>query len=112
MADRTYKCGCGYKFDRDIHSAKNMLTIKDFVLTTISVPPEQREITLEEFRTSLEIRNDLNMSERLIKKMPSPQIGIEFTNTLKILKRYNIYVKYRRLSVQIWFLDADLVKSA
>lgn len=62
LADRIYKCGCGYEYDRDIHSAKNMLEIKNLILTTISVPPEQREITLEEFETSIQIRNDLSKS--------------------------------------------------
>ena len=31
LEDRIFKCGCGYEFDRDIHSAKNMLAIKNLV---------------------------------------------------------------------------------
>jgi len=54
LEDRTFKCGCGYEFDRDIHSARNMLEIKNLVMTKISVPPEQRELTLEEFKVSVE----------------------------------------------------------
>lgn len=64
LEDRTYKCGCGYEYDRDIHSAKNMLAIKDLILTTISVPPEQRELTLEEFKIAVGIRNNVDKSER------------------------------------------------
>lgn len=64
LEDRTYKCGCGYEYDRDIHSAKNMLAIKDLILTTISVPPEQRELTLEEFKITVGIRNNVDKSER------------------------------------------------
>ncbi len=59
---RTYICECGYQEDRDIHSAKNMLAIKDlvvsnnnFVLTDNQsvVPTEHREITLMEFKTAI-----------------------------------------------------------
>ena len=53
LADRTYSCGCGYHKDRDIHSAKNMLAIKDLVFSNLSVPTEHREITLTEFKTSV-----------------------------------------------------------
>ena len=34
LADRTYSCSCGYHVDRDVHSAKNMLAIKDLVFKT------------------------------------------------------------------------------
>ena len=54
LNDRTYHCGCGYEFDRDIHSAKNMLFIKDLVFKKNNfVPMEHREITLVEFKTSV-----------------------------------------------------------
>ncbi len=51
---RTYICECGYQEDRDIHSAKNMLAIKDIVCSKLNfVPTEHREITLMEFKTSV-----------------------------------------------------------
>ena len=51
---RTYVCKCGYQEDRDIHSAKNMLAIKDLVFSKLNfVPTEHREITLMEFKTSV-----------------------------------------------------------
>ena len=50
---RTYVCECGYSEDRDVHSAKNMLAIKDLVFSKINlVPTEHREITLAEFKAS------------------------------------------------------------
>lgn len=61
---RTYVCECGYHEDRDVHSANNMITIKDLILTNISVPMERRELTLEEFKTSVEDSNVFNKSER------------------------------------------------
>lgn len=54
LEDRTYRCGCGYEFDRDVHSARNMLFIKDLVFKKNNfVPTEHREITLAEFKTSV-----------------------------------------------------------
>ena len=59
---RTYICKCGYQEDRDIHSAKNMLVIKDLVFSKLNfiltdnqsvVPTEHREITLMEFKASV-----------------------------------------------------------
>lgn len=52
---RTYVCECGYQKDRDVHSAKNMLNIKNLVFSSlnISVPTEHREVTLMEFKTSV-----------------------------------------------------------
>jgi len=51
---RTYKCSCGYQEDKDIHSAKNMLEIKYLVFSNNNfVPTEHREITLMEFKTSV-----------------------------------------------------------
>ena len=61
---RTYVCECGYHEDRDVHSANNMITIKDLILTNISVPMERRELTLEEFKTAVEDSNIFNKSER------------------------------------------------
>ena len=61
---RIYICECGYHEDRDIHSANNMITIKDLILTNISVPMERRELTLEEFKTAIEDSNVFNKSER------------------------------------------------
>lgn len=53
LDERTYTCECGYFEDRDIHSARNMLAIKDLVFSKNNfVPAEHREITLAEFKTS------------------------------------------------------------
>lgn len=57
LADRTYKCGCGYEFDRDIHSARNMITIAKSCFKDHLVPTEHRKITLTEFETSSLIAN-------------------------------------------------------
>ena len=54
LDQRTYICECGYQEDRDIHSAKNMLAIKDLVFSNNNfVPTEHREITLAKFKTSI-----------------------------------------------------------
>ena len=54
LDQRIYICECGYQEDRDIHSAKNMLAIKDLVFSNNKfVPTEHREITLMEFKTSI-----------------------------------------------------------
>ena len=55
LADRIYKCSCGYEMDRDIHAAKNMLVIKDMVFGNLNVklPTEHRKVTLAEFRNVL-----------------------------------------------------------
>ena len=58
---RTYVCECGYQEDRDIHSAKNMLTIKNLVFDKLNlVPTEHREITLVEFKTSVDVSDDVD----------------------------------------------------
>jgi hypothetical protein len=59
-----FKCGCGYEFDRDIHSAKNMIYIKNLVFDKLNfVPTEHREITLVEFKTSVDDSNIIDKSE-------------------------------------------------
>ena len=51
---REYNCSCGYHEDRDVHSAKNMLYIKNLVFDKMNfVPTEHREITLMEFKSSV-----------------------------------------------------------
>lgn len=50
---RTYVCECGYHEDRDVHSANNMIAIKDLVLQTISVPMERRELTLTDWNNTV-----------------------------------------------------------
>lgn len=51
---RTYICECGYQEDRDIHSARNMLEIKNLVFSKLNlVPTEHREVTLMEFKTAV-----------------------------------------------------------
>lgn len=63
LTDRIYKCGCSYEFDRDIHSAKNMLAIKNLVFKTQKfVPTEHREITLVEFKASVDGSDVINKS--------------------------------------------------
>ena len=53
LDERTYVCECGYSEDRDMHSARNMLAIKDLVFSKNQfVPMEHREVTLMEFKTS------------------------------------------------------------
>ena len=56
LDDRVYKCGCGYELDRDVHSARNMLVIKDMVLgkDVKQLPLGRREVTLTEFRASID----------------------------------------------------------
>ena len=53
LADRTYVCSCGYQEDRDVHAAKNMIGIAKSCFEDGFVPPEQREITLTEFKTAI-----------------------------------------------------------
>lgn len=51
LADRIYKCDCGYKEDRDIHSANNMLSIyKSF---TFNIPREPWKFKLVENKASI-----------------------------------------------------------
>ena len=53
LDERTYVCECGYYEDRDIHSAKNMIFIAKSCFKDHFVPTEHREITLMEFKTSI-----------------------------------------------------------
>ena len=65
LENRIYECKCGYKEDRDIHAAKNMLAIKDFVFDSLNlVPTEHREITLMEFEASVGCSNASSKSGR------------------------------------------------
>jgi len=53
LDERMFACECGYLEDRDIHSARNMLAIKDLVFSKMNlVPTEHREVTLAEFKAS------------------------------------------------------------
>lgn len=62
---RTYICECGYQEDRDIHSAKNMLAVKNLVFDKLNlVPTEHREITLMEFEASTGCSNASSKSGR------------------------------------------------
>ena len=72
LDDRVYKCGCGYEFDRDVHSARNMLVIKDMVLgkDVKQLPLGRREVTLTEFRASIEGLTAPDKPERRSEKMP------------------------------------------
>ena len=70
LADRTYHCGCGYAEDRDIHSARNMIAIRDMVLSHLKkLPTEHREVTLTEFRASIEDLTAPDKTERGSEKM-------------------------------------------
>ena len=63
LDERTYVCECGYSEDRDVHSAKNMLAIKDLVFQSQKfVPTEHREITLMEFKASIDKHLSLSTS--------------------------------------------------
>lgn len=53
LNERTYVCECGYSEDRDIHSAKNMIRIAKSCFENNIVPTEHREITLMEFKASV-----------------------------------------------------------
>ena len=54
LENRIYECNCGYHEDRDIHSAKNMVAIKNFVFGSLNfVPMEHRKVTLTEFEASI-----------------------------------------------------------
>ena len=54
LNDRTYVCDCGYQEDRDVHSAKNMITIKNLIDSNNGIlPTEHREVTLMEFNNSV-----------------------------------------------------------
>ena len=79
MADRVYKCGCGYEKDRDVHGAGNMLYIMHMVLDDLKkLPTEHREVTLTEFRTAGEGQPSASPG-RGSEKMPRQRRGIEFT---------------------------------
>lgn len=72
LADRVYRCGCGYELDRDVHSARNMLVIKDMVLgkDVKQLPLGRREVTLTEFRASIGGLIAPDKPERRSEKMP------------------------------------------
>ena len=53
LADRVYECSCGYQEDRDIHAAKNMISIAKSCFEDGFVPMEHREITLMEFKAAV-----------------------------------------------------------
>lgn len=61
LDQRTYICECGYSEDRDIHSAKNMIHIAKSCFENNIVPTEHREITLEEFKTTI---GDIAISDK------------------------------------------------
>ena len=56
-SQRTFKCTCGVKEDRDIHAAQNMIAIVEMILgQKISVPVGRREFKREEFLEAYEKR--------------------------------------------------------
>ena len=70
LDQRVYTCECGYKEDRDIHAAKNMLAIKNKVFQKFNfVPTEHREITLTEFKAAAEDANIQSKSGRRSEKI-------------------------------------------
>lgn len=71
LKDRMFKCGCGYSEDRDIHAAKNMISIAKSCFENNLVPPEQREITLAEFNAPTSCSNTADKLGRRNKKITS-----------------------------------------
>ena len=56
-SQRTFKCICGVKEDRDIHAAKNMVQLVEMILgKRLSVPVGRREFKREEFLEAYEKR--------------------------------------------------------
>ena len=49
LDDRTYDCHCGYNEDRDIHAAKNMVSIWQSLVENNLVPMDSREVKLEDW---------------------------------------------------------------
>lgn len=49
LNDRTYNCHCGYNEDRDIHAAKNMVSIWQSLVENNLVPMDSREVKLEDW---------------------------------------------------------------
>lgn len=49
LDDRTYSCHCGYNEDRDIHAAKNMVSIWQSLVENNLVPMDSREVKLEDW---------------------------------------------------------------
>lgn len=72
LADRTYRCGCGYTQDRDIHAARNMLVVKNMVFgdNLGKLPLGRRKVTLTEFRASIGDVTVSDKPERRSEKMP------------------------------------------
>lgn len=63
LSDRIYSCSCGHKEDRDIHAARNMIEIAHLVFENKNlVPTEHREITLVQFKTSVDVSDDVDKS--------------------------------------------------
>ena len=56
-SQRTFKCTCGVKEDRDIHAAQNMVKLVEMMLgENLSVPVGRREFKREEFLEAYEKR--------------------------------------------------------
>ena len=54
-SQRTFKCICGVKEDRDIHAAQNMVKLVEMMLgENLSVPVGRREFKREEFLEAYE----------------------------------------------------------
>ena len=55
--DRTFKCSCGVKMDRDVHAAKNMLEIfhlvDEYMVHNNFVPADYREVKLVDFKKAI-----------------------------------------------------------
>lgn len=50
LNDRIYNCHCGYNEDRDIHAAKNMVSIWQSLVENNLVPMDSREVKLEDWQ--------------------------------------------------------------
>ena len=51
LSDRTYDCHCGYSEDRDVHAAKNMIAIWQYLVENNLVPMDGREVKLEDWNS-------------------------------------------------------------
>lgn len=72
LDQRTYSCSCGYQENRDAHAAKNMIQIAKSCFENGLVPPEQREVTLMEFKASvIELTLNGKLSGRRSEKITS-----------------------------------------
>ena len=78
LSDRIYVCECGRNLDRDVHSAQNMLKIKNLVFETLNVklPTEHREVTLAEFKAAIGTDSSVSASHGTWKREAAKPLGL------------------------------------